>query len=176
MISADETIIENITIKYNWHKEFRYGAVGEKKYVRKSNSVEYDTKEFIDILTIRIKDIQKKLIEIDIETDFKTGTDIEILERIKKEITTEKIMMKITTYALVQVTMETEMEMKDEQEMLAEAYNKLNERIGEEFEGDDLKIEIDSLINIDRNSKGPNIVISKEKDASILVEGEYNEK
>ena len=171
-----ERTIESVAIKYNWEKEFRQGAVGEKRYVKISNSVNYDTKEMLDLFIIRIEDIAKKLIEIDIETDFRTGNDLEILRGIKKELEEKKILMRVSTYALVNISLDIEMAMKDEKEMIAEAYQELSERIGSEFEDKNLSITIDSLINIEQNSKGPNIVIYKEKDASILVEGEYYEE
>ncbi len=176
MLNVDETIIESIMIKYKWNKEFRYGAVGEKRYVKISNLQGYDMEEMIGILIIRIEDIINKLREVDIETDFRAGADIETLEKIKEEITAKKTLMRVTTYALVQVTLDIEMEMKDEKEMIAEAYHELNERIGAEFTDENFSIVIDSLINIDKTAKGPYIVISREKDASILVEGEYDEE
>lgn len=176
MLNVDETIIESIMTKYKWLGEFRYGATGEKRYVKKSNLQGYDMKEMIDILIIRIEDIIKKLKEVDIETDFRAGADIETLEKIREEIEAKKTLVRATTYALVQVTLDIEMEIKDEQEMIAEAYHELGERIGEEFEDGNFSMIIDSLINIEPNSKGPNIVISREKNAEILVEGEYNEE
>ena len=98
------------------------------------------------------------------------------MKKIREEIEAKKTLVRATTYALVQVTLDIEMEIKDEQEMIAEAYNELGERIGEEFEDGNFSMIIDSLINIEPNSKGPNIVISREKNAEILVEGEYNEE
>ena len=176
MLNVDETIIESMMTKYKWLEEFRYGATKEKRYVKKSNLQGYDMKEMIDILIIRIEDIIKKLKEVDIETDFRAGADIETLEKIREEIEAKKTLVRATTYALVQVTLDIEMEIKDKQEMIAEAYHELGERIGEEFEDGNFSMIIDSLINIEPNSKGPNIVISREKNAEILVEGEYNEK
>ena len=176
MLNVDETIIESMMTKYKWLEEFRYGATKEKRYVKKSNLQGYDMKEMIDILIIRIEDIIKKLKEVDIETDFRAGADIETLEKIREEIEAKKTIVRATTYALVQVTLDIEMEIKDKQEMITEAYHELRERIGEEFEDGNFSMIIDSLINIEPNSKGPNIVISREKNAEILVEGEYNEK